>query len=139
MIEYQGKELIRMTAAEQEKKILEWRESGMTERSYCVQEGIAYETFRTWIKRRRKRYGEEVRSKSYDEYREIVYACLQSGQTAKDWCAARGINVKTYYGWRKKVNRKEGRNTVDAQCGVRHGRQPEPKISANPILCEVRR
>ena len=128
-----------MTAAEQEKRILAWRASGMTERSYCAQEGIAYETFRTWIKRRRKRHGERIENKTYGEYREIVYACLQSGQTAKDWCAARGINLKTYYGWRKKVNRKEGRDMVDAACGVRHGRKSEPKISANPVLCEVRR
>ena len=128
-----------MTAEEQEKRIEECRESGLTERGYCAREGIPYQTFRTWVKRRRKRHGESVGSKSYDEYREIVYACLQSGQTAKEWCAARGINLKTYYGWRKKVNRKEGREAVDERCGVRHGRKPEPKISANPILCEVRR
>ena len=128
-----------MRATEQEKKIAEWHESGLTEKAYCMREGIPYETFRTWIKRRRKRHGEEVRSKTYDEYREIVYACLQSGQTAKDWCAEHGINLKTYYGWRKKVNRKEGRDAVDTRCGVQHGRKPEPKISANPVLCEVRR
>ena len=128
-----------MTATEQEKKIAEWHESGLTEKAYCMREGIPYETFRTWIKRRRKRHGEEVRSKTYEEYREIVYACLQSGQTAKDWCASRRINLKTYYGWRKKINRKEGRDAVDTRCGVQHGRKPEPKISANPILCEVRR
>ena len=128
-----------MTAEEQEKKIAECRASGLTEKADCMREGIPYQTFRTWVKRRRKRHGEIVGSKTYDEYREIVYACLQSGQTAKEWCAERGINLKTYYGWRKKVNRKEGRAMVDERCGVRHGRKPEPKISANPILCEVRR
>lgn len=128
-----------MTAKEQEKKIAECRASGLTEKEFCLREGIPYQTYRTWIKRRRKRYGEAIENKSYTEYREIVYSCLQSGQTAKDWCVERGINLKTYYGWRKKVNRKEGRDAVDAQCGVRHSRKPEPKISANPVLCEVRR
>ena len=128
-----------MTAAEEEKKIAECRASGLTEKAYCMREGIPYQTFRTWIKRRRKRYGEAGENKRYTEYREIVFACLQSGQTAKDWCAERGSNLKTYYGWRKKVNRKEGRDAVDTACGIRHGRKAEPKISANPVLCEVRR
>ena len=128
-----------MRAADQERKIAECRASGITEKAYCMREGISYQTYRTWVKRCRKRHSESVGSKTYDEYREIVYACLQSGQTAKEWCAAHGINLKTYYGWRKKVNRKEGRDAVDARCGVRHGRKPEPKISANPVLCEVRR
>ena len=61
---------------------------------------------------------------------------------AKDWCAERGIKYRTYCGWAKKVNQKEGRDNIDRLGGIVRGpyvREPEAKAAREPVLCEIRR
>ncbi len=131
-----------MEAAEYEKKIEECRSSGMTIKAYCDANGIPYNTFNTWVKRSRKRKGLESDKKSYSEYRQLVIEAKKSDKTAKEWCFERGINYKTFCGWSKKVNRKEGRENIDRECGIirqPYVRRAEPKITPEPVLCEVRR
>ena len=131
-----------MKAKEYERIVDACRASGMTIREYSERNGIPVQTLHTWIRRTRKRRGIRDDRKSYEEYRAIVLACKKSGQTAKDWCAAQGIRYTTYCGWAKKVYRKEGRENVERMCGVERiprVRRPEPKVTANPTLCEMRR
>lgn len=128
-----------MKAEEYEQIVQEWQESGKTTWEYSEMLGVPRETLRTWIRRSRARRGIQSEKKSYEEYREIVLSVKRSGVPAIEWCAANGVNLKTFYGWSKKVNRREGRETVDRLCGKTPGRKPEPKITPNPVLCEIRR
>ena len=133
--------MVEIKATEYEKKIAECRASGKTVKEYCDINGIPYETFRTWVRRSRKRKGERSENKTYEEYRQIVIEAKTSGKTGKEWCAENGINYVTFCGWRKKVNRKEGREKFDKENGIASrpkGRQPEPKVTPLPVLCEVR-
>ena len=131
-----------MKAKEYEAIVEYCRSSGMTIKAYCEREGIPVETMRTWVRRTRQRHGNRDDRKTYEEYRAIVIAGKTSGKTAKEWCSEQGINYLTFCGWAKKVNRKEGRENVDRECGIErvpYVRKPEPKITENPVLCEVRR
>ncbi len=38
-------------------------------------------------------------------WKERVAACHSSGQNAAEWCAANGINSKSYYRWERKLLR----------------------------------
>ena len=131
-----------MKANEYEVIVEDCRNSGLTIREYSERIGVSVHTLHTWIRRTRKRYGITSDKKEYEVYRALVIAGKTSGKTAKEWCADQGINYLTFRGWVKKVNRKEGREKIDRICGIDrtpHGRQPEPKVTANPTLCEVRR
>ena len=130
-----------MKAKEYEAIVEDCRASGMTIREYSERNGISVQTLHTWIRRTRKRRGIKDDRKSYEEYRAIVLECKKSGQMAKDWCAAHEIRYTTYCDWAKKVNKKEGRAKIDGMCGSQRTlreRQPEPKVTANPTLCEIR-
>jgi hypothetical protein len=133
-------------------KVIEWKRSEKKSLEWCTAQGIAYETFRTWIKRVHICEGrgaidkaagttERTAPKTYYEYRALVLVCRRSGLTAKEWCEENGYLYTTYCTWRKKVLRRENGDLFDAECGrtIRHGRQPEPKISNNPTLCELKR
>lgn len=131
-----------MKEEEYRKVVSAWKASGQTMRAYSAENGIAFETLKTWNRRTRAKQGIRRECKSYGEYREIVLTVKSSGIPAIEWCEANGVNLKTFYGWSKKVNRKEGRETIDALCGIDRkpkGRQPEQKITENPTLCELRR
>lgn len=134
-----------MKYEEYKNKEKEYRASGQTAVKWCEQEKISVQTLRTWQKRVKKREANEKgmlnepQGKSYAEYRELVIAAKTSGITAKEWCKQRGIPYTTYGTWRKKVHRAEGQNVIDSLCDIRRGRKPEPKISAQPVLCELRR
>lgn len=141
-----------MRYEEYREKVIEWKRSGEKSLEWCTAQGIAYETFRTWIKRVHicegrgaidKAAGTTGRTapKTYGEYRALVLICRGSGLTAKEWCEENGYSYATYCTWRKKVLRRENTEKIDTECGrpIRHGRQPEPKISDNPTLCELKR
>lgn len=131
-----------MKAEEYEEQVEKCRSSGMTIKEYCERNGIRVETMRTWVRRTRKRGGITDGRKSYAQYRAIVVKCKKSGQKAKAWCAEHGIKYGTYCNWSKKVNRKEGRVNIDRLCGIErvpYIRQPEVKVTPNPVLCEIRR
>ena len=131
-----------MKAREYEAIIENCRRSGLTIRAYCEREGISPETFHTWVRRSRKRHGITDERKTYAQYRAVVIAGKTCGKPAKEWCAEQGINYGTYCNWSKKVNRKEGRENIDRECGIErvpYVREPEPKVTGNPILCEIRR
>ena len=131
-----------MKAKEYEAIVEACRESGMTIHEYSEQIGVSVHTMHTWIRRTRKRHGIRNDKKTYEEYRAIVIAGKTCGKTAKEWCAEQGINYLTFCGWVKKVNRKEGRVNIDRECGIErvpYVRKAEPKITPNPVLCEVRR
>ena len=141
-----------MRYEEYRKEVIEWKRSGKKLREWCKDQGIAYETFRTWIKRLHVCEGScaidsaagtvgRTAQKTYGEYRELVLTCRGSGLTAKEWCEENGYLYATYCTWRKKVLRRENSDTFDTECGrtIRHGKQPEPKISDNPTLFELKR
>lgn len=129
-----------MNAKEQEAWIEKCRVSGKTIREFSEENGIPYETFRTWLKRQRKRQQIKSDRKSYEEYREIVIAAKSSGKLSKQWCEENGYNYPTYCGWSKKVNRREGVEAVNKLCGYeRRSGAPAGEVSNNPPLCEVRR
>ena len=131
-----------MKAKEYEAIVEDCRNSGLTIKAYCEREGIPVETMHTWVRRTRQRHGIRDNRKTYEEYRAIVIAGKTCGKTAKEWCSEQGINYLTFCGWAKKVNRKEGRENVDRECGIErvpYVRKPEPKVTENPVLCEVRR
>ena len=120
-------------------RVEEYRSSGKSQQEWCGEQGVSLDTLRTWIKRVRRAEGGAPELKSYDEYRSLVLECKNSGKTAKEWCAERGILYATYGTWRKKVHRREGRAVIDGLCGIEHGRKGEAKITENPPLCELRR
>ena len=131
-----------MKAKEYEAIVEDCRKSGMTILEYSERIGVSVHTLHTWIRRTRKRQGVRDDRKTYGEYRAIVMECKRSGEPAKTWCEEKGIRYTTYCGWAKKVYRKEGRENVEKMCGVERiprVRQPEPKVTANPTLCEMRR
>lgn len=130
-----------MNRREQDERITECRESGKSIKEYCEEKGIPIETFRTWVKRSRKRSGQRSENKTYGEYRAIVVECKSSGKQAKEWCAEHGYSYGTYCGWSKKVNRLESRERINCLCGLNPITRQEAcaKISENPPLCEVRR
>ena len=42
-----------------------------------------------------------------ENWRGLISACQQSGQTVINWCAQNCINVKTYYYWLRKLRARE--------------------------------
>lgn len=42
-----------------------------------------------------------------ENWRSLISACQQSGQTIVNWCHENGINTKTYYYWLQKLRKQE--------------------------------
>lgn len=42
-----------------------------------------------------------------ENWRALIQACQQSGQTVVNWCAQNNINSKTYYYWLRKLRAQE--------------------------------
>lgn len=42
-----------------------------------------------------------------ENWRGLISACQQSGQTVVNWCQENGINTKTYYYWLRKLRKQE--------------------------------
>ena len=45
---------------------------------------------------------------SAETWKERVAACRSSGQSVAEWCAANGINSKSYYRWERKLLQEAG-------------------------------
>ena len=138
-----------MKYAEYREKVKACRSSGMGEHPWCEAQGIKYETYHSWRERVRRREGLEAidreimrrspsRRKSYDEIRELVVRCRSSGKTSEDWCREHGIVHSTYCNWRKKVIAREGKETLNQECGIALTRcDSRVKAQKEPDLIEI--
>ncbi len=78
------------------------------------------------------------RRKSYDEIRELVVRCRSSGKTSEEWCREHGIVHSTYCNWRKKVIAREGKETLNQECGIALTRcDSRVKAQKEPDLIEI--
>ena len=138
-----------MKYAEYREKVKTCRSSGMGEHPWCEAQGIKYETYHSWRERVRRREGLEAidreimrrspsKRKSYDEIRELVVRCRSSGKTSEDWCREHGIVHSTYCNWRKKVIAREGKETLNQECGIDRTRcDSRFKAQKEPDLIEI--
>jgi len=67
--------------SEKETIILSWQESGLSQRSYCLSEGLSYERFKNFLREYRHRHNIDVKPRGLNAKPEFISLALSESAT----------------------------------------------------------
>ncbi len=67
--------------SEKESIILSWQESGLSQRTYCLSEGLSYESFKNFLREYRHRHNIKVKPRGLNVKPEFISLALSESAT----------------------------------------------------------
>ena len=92
-------------------RVMEYRNSGVSIKQWCKENGFVYSTFRTWVARFRNKDGITSDAQRYNReyWKKKILEYKESGKSLVEWCREQGVSYRTYHYWVNRLSKDYGK------------------------------